>query len=163
MAFDSRRLTMGEANLQLRRAGATDAAAIRELVNRAYEKWVPLVGRKPRPMLADYDNAVIAHHIDVIELDGHLAGLIEMMPEERDLFVVNLAVDPQFQGRGVGKALMLHADDVAREMGFSSLRLMTLSVMQSNITLYQRFGYVTFDREEVEGHGEALNMRRVLG
>ncbi len=34
-----------DGTVELRRAKATDAAAIRELTRSAYAKWVPLIGR----------------------------------------------------------------------------------------------------------------------
>lgn len=43
--------------LQLRRATAADAANVRALARAAYAKWVPLIGREPIPMTADYDRA----------------------------------------------------------------------------------------------------------
>ena len=45
----------------VRRAGPADAAAVRELTRAAYAKWVPVIGREPRPMTADYDMAVRDH------------------------------------------------------------------------------------------------------
>ena len=43
--------------IELRRATPSDAAAIRDLTREAYAKWVPLIGREPKPMTADYDAA----------------------------------------------------------------------------------------------------------
>ena len=45
-------------DMQIRRAGEADAAAVRELTRSAYAKWVPLIGREPMPMTADYERAV---------------------------------------------------------------------------------------------------------
>ena len=47
--------------LPLRRARVEDAAAIRALSRAAYGKWVPLIGREPKPMTADYGKAVREH------------------------------------------------------------------------------------------------------
>ena len=41
-----------------RRAGAADAPAVGELTRLAYAKWIPVVGREPTPMTADYDRIV---------------------------------------------------------------------------------------------------------
>ncbi len=64
---------MSEA-FELRQAVAADAAAIRELTRRAYAKWVPVVGREPKPMLADYDAAMLKHRFDLLYVDGALTG-----------------------------------------------------------------------------------------
>ncbi|HZY55656.1 MAG TPA: GNAT family N-acetyltransferase, partial [Reyranella sp.] len=42
-----------ETSLAFRSAAPGDAAAIRALVRAAYAKWVPVLGREPRPMQAD--------------------------------------------------------------------------------------------------------------
>ena len=63
--------------VELRKAGAGDAAAIRALTREAYAKWVPLIGREPRPMTADYAQALKTHRFDLLYAGGRLAALIE--------------------------------------------------------------------------------------
>ena len=43
-----------------------DASAVRELTRTAYAKWVPVIGREPKPMGADYDRAVRDHIVDLL-------------------------------------------------------------------------------------------------
>ncbi len=81
-------------NTALHRATAADAPAVRDLVRAAYSKWVPLLGREPKPMTADYEAAVRDHVVDVLRLNGEMAALIEMEPEADHLLVVNVAVSP---------------------------------------------------------------------
>ncbi len=146
----------------LRRATAADAAAVRDLVRAAYAKWVPVLGREPLPMTADYDAAVRAHVIDMLHLDGTLAALIEMRPEPDHLLVVNVAVSPACQGRGHGRALLAHAEELARSLGLPELRLFTSAHMAENIKLYERVGY-TVDREEGSPHlGVFVHMSKRL-
>ncbi len=80
--------------MTLRRAEAGDAAAVRELTRQAYAKWVPVIGREPKPMQADYDEAVRNHRIDLLHVDGKLAALIETIDEPDHLLVENVAVAP---------------------------------------------------------------------
>jgi hypothetical protein len=68
------------AQFALRRAKSTDAANIRMLTRSAYEKWVALIGREPKPMTADYERAVREHIIDLYEEGNQLLALIEMIP-----------------------------------------------------------------------------------
>ena len=131
----------------LRRAGPADAAAARNLVREAYARWVPTIGREPRPMTADYDEAVRNHALDLLELDGTIAALIEMRPEADHLLIVNVAVSPSYQGCGYGRTLMAHAEEHARSLGLSEIRLYTNSRFTENVKLYERIGY-RVDREE---------------
>ena len=86
-------------HLSLRRAVAADAGAVLALTRMAYAKWVPLIGREPKPMTADYERAVAEHIIDLWEEGGELLALIEMIPEADCLLVENIAVRPGLQGK----------------------------------------------------------------
>jgi ribosomal protein S18 acetylase RimI-like enzyme len=55
------------------------------------------------------------------------------------------------KGRGVGKALLLHAEHEARKRGYASLYLYTNEKMSENIALYTRVGYVEYERRQEEG------------
>jgi GNAT superfamily N-acetyltransferase len=129
------------------RSTSKDAPAVRDLVRSAYAKWVPVMGREPIPMTADYDRAIRTHMIDLMIVDNELCGLIELVPEPDCVLVLNVAVRPDQAGKGYGRALMAHAEDVARALGRGRLRLFTNKLMAGNIVLYQRLGY-TLDREE---------------
>jgi ribosomal protein S18 acetylase RimI-like enzyme len=146
----------------LRRATPRDAVAIRDLTRAAYARWVPIVGREPGPMNADYDVAVRDHIIDLLDVDGELAGLIEMYPEGDHLHIQNVAISPAFQGRGYGRALLAHAEEVARSLGFAETRLATNERFTDSLQLYKRFGYQV-DRTEVEQRrGVVLHMSKGL-
>jgi ribosomal protein S18 acetylase RimI-like enzyme len=136
----------------LHRATPADAAAVRDLTRSAYAKWVPLLGREPLPMTADYDVAVRDHIVDMLHLDGKLAALIEMHPEADHLLVVNVAVSPTCQGHGYGRALLVHAEGLARSLGLEELRLYTSVHLTANVKLYERVGYKVDREEEAASH-----------
>jgi ribosomal protein S18 acetylase RimI-like enzyme len=136
----------------LRRATPPDAAAVRDLTRAAYAKWVPILGREPLPMTADYDAAVRDHIVDMLHLDGKLAALIEMSPEADHLLIVNVAVSPAYQGRGHGRALLAHAEELALSLGLGELRLYTSVHLTENVRLYERVGYKVDREEEASPH-----------
>ena len=55
--------------ITLRPAMLTDALPIRELTRNAYARWVPVIGREPKPMTADYAEAVRKHRIDLLYVE----------------------------------------------------------------------------------------------
>lgn len=144
-----------------RRAHPDDASAIAALVNRAYEKYVARIGRKPRPMTADYDEAVTAHQMSVIEDNGVIVAALELIPEKDALLIENIAVDPAQQGTGLGKRLLAFAEDEARRQGFAALRLYTNEKMTENIALYARYGYRETSRETLRNL-HVVHMRKDL-
>jgi ribosomal protein S18 acetylase RimI-like enzyme len=143
----------------LRRAVAADAAAVRALTRQAYAKWVKLIGREPKPMQADYARAVLEHRIDLAYVDDQLAGLIETIEQPDHLLVENVAVAPAFQGRGLGRQLMAHADRLAAQLGHAEIRLYTNARFTENVRLYRGLGY-RIDREEHLPHGIAVHMSK---
>lgn len=149
----------GEPLQGLRRAVPADAPAIRALTRLAYAKWVPVAGREPLPMRADYDAAVRDHRIDLLYRDGALAALIETVAEADHLLIENVAVSPDFQGRGLGRILMAHAERLAVAAGYVEVRLYTNKLFSANVALYQRLGY-RIDREEALNGGTAVHMSK---
>jgi GNAT superfamily N-acetyltransferase len=149
------------ASITLRPAVAGDAVAIRDLTRAAYAKWVPLIGREPLPMAADYVAAVENHCIDLLYLDGKLAALIEMIPESDHLLIENVAVSPSYQGRGLGRYLMTHAEQVVASMGHDLIRLYTNKLFAENVQLYQKLGY-GIDREETWTGGTVVHMSKTI-
>jgi len=133
--------------IELRRAETADAAPVRELTREAYAKWVPLIGREPKPMTADYTKAVRQHLIDMLYLDDELAGLVEIIPEADHMLIENLAVSPAFQGRGLGQHLLSHAEALTASRGHEEIRLYTNKRFEANVAFYLKRGY-RLDREE---------------
>ena len=133
--------------LELRRAGPADAEAVRALTRQAYAKWVPLIGREPKPMQADYERAVRGHRVDLAYRDKALAGLIETIAQPDHLLIENVAVAPAWQGRGIGRRLMAHAERLAMALSYRELRLYTNKAFAENVALYLKLGY-RIDREE---------------
>jgi N-acetylglutamate synthase-like GNAT family acetyltransferase len=100
----------------LRRATSADAGTVRALTRLAYAKWVPLIGREPKPMTADYRRAIIEHIVDLYEHDGQLCALIELIPMSDHLLIENIAVHPDHHGEGLGDKLLEHAEQQARSL-----------------------------------------------
>jgi ribosomal protein S18 acetylase RimI-like enzyme len=133
--------------LVFQRAGPEDAEAVRALTDAAYAKWVPVIGRRPKPMNADHDHAVRAHIVELAYLDGEFAGLIELIPAPDHLLLENLAVAPAHQRKGLGRRLMAHVEALARARGVPMVRLYTNKAFSSNLAFYRKLGY-TLEREE---------------
>jgi len=70
-------------------------------------------------MTADYDRAVVEHVIDLLEEDGNLRALIEMAPADGHLLIVNIAVRPDQQGRGLATSSFNHAERFACSLGLT--------------------------------------------
>src|SRR5579862_9220756 len=99
-----------------RRATSADVSTVREITRAAYAKWVPVIGREPKPMTANFQQAVIDHVIDLMEQAGRAVALIEVIPESSHLLIENVAVLPEWHGKGMGGLLLRHAEIIARSL-----------------------------------------------
>lgn len=146
---------------ELRRAGFGDVEAIRALVREAYSKWIPLIGREPKPMRADYEYAVQEHLVWVLEDAGQVVAVLEIIPHDDHLLIENVAVAPSQQNRGLGKALMAHAEAVAKEMSMAEIRLYTNEHFKANLELYRGLGYIETHRQDFGGTDAVFMSKRL--
>ena len=146
----------------LRRATDDDADPIRDLVTAAYEGYIPLLGRTPIPMLADYHEAVRVHDVWVLDdrADG-IVGVIELIPHPDHLYIENVAIAPARQGQGLGRRLLELAETEARARGLTELGLLTNERYTTNIAMYERYGYVETHRTPHLG-SDLVHFRKTL-
>ncbi|WP_366656831.1 GNAT family N-acetyltransferase [Fodinicurvata sp. EGI_FJ10296] len=129
-----------------------DEPEIRDCAERAYARYVDLIGRKPAPMVADYGAQIAAGEVHVAtDDDGILQGFIVFRPEGEHILLENIAVLPSKAGRGIGKALIAFCEDEARRRGFGAVHLYTNVKMTENLSIYRRLGYVEVARRSENG------------
>jgi ribosomal protein S18 acetylase RimI-like enzyme len=128
-------------NFELRLAAAADLAAVEALIVDAYSAWIERIGRKPGPMLDDYARLIAEGRVTLALRQGALVGLVVLVPQGDAMLLDNVAVATAARGMGVGASLMRHAEDEARKIERSTLRLYTHALMRENIALYARNGW----------------------
>lgn len=150
------------ARIELRSATEADAAAIQALVVSAYEHYIERMGKPPGPMLDDYERVVREHRVRVA-IDGDAIVGVSVLIEQPDgILLDNVAVSPNHQGFGIGKRLILAAEDECRALGYASVELYTHELMTENIAMYTRMGYEEIARREVKGY-RRIYMKKDLG
>ena len=137
--IDAESLTFATAN-------DADVAEITNLVRAAYARWIPVLGREPRPMVADYAAAVQNRRFDLCRRGTSLVGLLETEvrtgeDSRNHLWIENIAVAPPLQGKGIGRRLLAHAETLARDAGLAEIRLLTNGAFEANVRLYEGVGY----------------------
>jgi len=145
----------------IRLAQPAEASRLAALVEAAYAPWVPMVGRRPRPMDDDYAVRIAAGEAWVLEADAAFHGLVVVETHADHLLLDNIAVDPVRAGTGVGRALLDFVEAEARRRGLPEVRLFTNALMVRNIALYARRGYRETERR-VEGSFSRVFMAKRL-
>ncbi|MFC1665045.1 GNAT family N-acetyltransferase [Pseudomonadota bacterium] len=134
----------------IREAVAEDSVGLQTCMQSAYALYQERMGgaRLP-PMDQDYETEIRDYPTWVAVLDGEVVGGLIMMFENDHALIANIAVDPRYQGQGLGGGLIEFAELTASEKGYSRLRLATHVLLTENLSLYCHLGWSEYDRDEV--------------
>jgi ribosomal protein S18 acetylase RimI-like enzyme len=136
----------------IRPATPADEPAIRDCANAAFAPYIPAIGRAPAPMTADHAATIAAGTAHVaVDHAGRIDGFVVFRPEYGAMLLDTVAVRPEAQGRGTGRALIAVCENAARARGIETVRLYTNAKMTSNLALYPRLGYIETDRRTEDG------------
>ncbi len=102
-------------------------------------------------MVADFAASINLGNLDLVEVEGAIAGFVVFYPRQDHVHLENVAVSPDFQRRGIGSKLIEHVERTAMQDGFHRVELYTNAMMTENLGLYPRLGYQQFDRRIEDG------------
>ena len=74
-------------------------------------------------------------------VDGEIVGTCALQRQDDKWEVTKMAVTEAYQGRQIGKKLLLATIERARAMGLSNLYLVTNSSLTPAVTLYRKTGF----------------------
>jgi ribosomal protein S18 acetylase RimI-like enzyme len=147
----------------LRRATAADAEKLTALARAAYARHLPVIGREPMPMTADWARLLSEQEIWILEGSaGEAMASLALDVQPDHVMVWSLAVAPAQQRRGLGRRLMAFAEERASALRRPELRLFTNARMGDNIALYRRLGYREARREELSDR-VLVHMSKAVG
>jgi ribosomal protein S18 acetylase RimI-like enzyme len=102
-------------------------------------------------MLADFDAEIAANHVVVVDVAELVAGYMIAWPERGSYFIDNIAVDPAWQGQGLGRQLLDYAVLKAKQLRLPAIRLYTNVAMTENLTMYAHLGFIETHRAWEDG------------
>jgi GNAT superfamily N-acetyltransferase len=135
----------------IRRAEPADVPTIERIVEHAYEKYVARGLMRPAPMDDDHLAKVENGRAYVLEADGRVVGVVELLQAEDHVLVENVAIAPRLQGQGHGRKLLEFAERWAADRGIATLNLYTQEGMTENVALYRALGWVEQERKLDDG------------
>jgi len=84
--------------------------------------------------------AISTHRLLIAKIDNQIVGSVRIRFDDRTAHIGRLFVDPDHQGRGIGRALMISAE--AEHPECRNFKLITGKKSADNIRLYEKLGYV---------------------
>ncbi|MBL7858989.1 MAG: GNAT family N-acetyltransferase [Cyclobacteriaceae bacterium] len=136
---------------EILRSTSEDATALDQLVNSAYRGDSSRQGWTTEADLLDgtrTDAAAIAEMIQrpgttllkFVE-DNQILGCVELRQEDSKLYLGMLTVQPNLQGKGIGKELLKAAEAEAVKQKCKAIFMTVISVRKELIEWYIRHGY----------------------
>ena len=146
----------------IRHAMADDLPVLRAIARDAYEQYVDVIGRKPAPMVDDFDARLKRDTIFVGEAaaDRHVVGYAVLMQKDDGVWLESIAVATAHSGHGIGTCLIKHIEDHLSGRT-TSYQLYTNVKMVRNMRWYERLGFVETHRG-VENGFEREYYRKTL-
>ena len=145
-------LPLGEARMTVTGAPATPVKRVPYEVRKATEADEDQIELLCERALGETDVDVFGKTFDVLAgvnliavLQGELIGLLSVAIDGGEASIVMLSVYPDYQGKGVGGALLKAAEKLAAKRGLSFVRAAVTNDDIPQIYFYQRHGFAIYE------------------
>ncbi len=135
----------------IRKAESKDLFYIHQCAQEAYKKYVERMGKKPAPMVADFEQQIEHGLIDVLLIEATVVGYVVHYCRDNHLHLENIAIHPEFSGRGLGRQLINYVEHIGIRQGLRGVELYTNVKMTENLEFYPKLGYKEVDRRIEDG------------
>lgn len=98
-------------------------------------------------LLADPSRELVSDYLKnsfcyCAKMDDSIIGIIVLQPRDSETAeIMNLAVHPHMQGKGIGQALIKQGIEAARNKGYKTLEIGTGNSSIGQLALYQKAGF----------------------
>jgi ribosomal protein S18 acetylase RimI-like enzyme len=141
--------SMTDPSLRVRVATAADRTRLIPLINSAYSIETFLEGTRTDEArltaMMQKGNVLVAEAVDS---SGQLLGCVYTEVRGQRGYLGQLAVDPAYQGKRLGRMIVEAAEDHLRRQGCVAVDITVLSMRTELPPIYRRFGYVETGVEE---------------
>jgi len=127
-------------NWKIRPAQAQDADALTKCIDTAYAIYNDRIIDLPAVSEGIAED-IRAHNVWVAEADQSVVGGLILIPRDGFALLANVAIDPIFRGRGLGRRLIERAEEECLRLSLRELRLTSHVAMPETLGLYEHLGW----------------------
>lgn len=144
----SKRSNNDMTDIHITRASPADSQAIHDCFDAAFRPYATSIEGFP-DVTDGLLEAIEAGEVFVVKKEGLVLGAMTLMLGEGFVKLGIVAVDPEQNGRGLGRKLINFATEHARALGVREMRLRTHVLMPQNVDLYEHLGWHETGRDDV--------------
>ncbi len=133
-------MTITKQDPAIRRANLQDVNALKQCIDRAYAPVKARLNGLP-DVSAGLESEITDNVVYVAETGENIIGCAVLTVDGKTAQLVNIAVDPDYAGRGAGRKLIDVIEAHARDRGAIEIRLTTHIAMPENVALYAHLGW----------------------
>ncbi len=137
--------------MDIQKATPADLRGIQKCARAAYCMYTERMGRRPAPMVADFELQIADGKVHVLTDGKTVAGYAVFYPRDDHFHLENVAVHPDFQSLGFGLQLITYVEQCASDAGVNAVELYTNVKMTENLSLYPSLGYIEKGRWSEDG------------
>jgi GNAT superfamily N-acetyltransferase len=141
---------------RIRRAQLADAVELAACIDAAYAQYNNRISDLP-PVSDGCGEEISKNQVWVAVEYGRIIGGLFLVPQGEVMKLANVAVHPDYAGKGLGSELIAFGERQAKNQGFGEMRLNTHVEMAQNVALYTTLGW-----EEVCRRANTVSMRKFL-
>ena len=139
----------------IRIAEFSDAPAIAQLLHDSFVGYEQLYTKKAfaSTVLGVYKikERIYSKRTLLALVDGVINGTISLIPADDTLYIKSVAVSPDARRKGLAKAMMKYAENVAVKKKFHYMELTTTHFLTEAIKLYESFGFELHGQKDLYG------------
>ena len=92
------------------------------------------------------DKYIFSSDVYVLEIENRILAVYALQTlNESEVEIKNIAVDKNYQGKGIGQFLLKDAVNKAREQGYKTMVIGTSNASFKQLYLYQKVGFEIYD------------------
>jgi len=135
-----------------RQALANDFEQVQKCIAAAFTPYRELLGVSPYALSVDFRALISQKEIFMLQAKATstIIGVVRLAQKDQHIEIANMAINPDFQGRGFGKQILTFAKNFARKRGLCEVRLSTNADLPSLLVFYSKQGFIETHREQRE-------------